>query len=218
MKKGTLWLGLGVICLGAAFFWGIHNEWEDHRAGVSSDAVYEELSEAIQAASASAVETTETDTESVSGEAVETAEETPLYELYPEISMPIINIDGYDYIGTLEVPSADIKLPVMDTWDYTRLKIAPCCYSGSVYTHDIVIAGHNYSTHFSPLKWMDEGTKVVFTDADGNEFDYRLSYKEVLEPTMVEDMVVGDGDWDMTLFTCTTGGRTRMALRFKLED
>ena len=35
--------------------------------------------------------------------------------------------------------------------------------------------------------------------------------QEILEPTMIEDLKAGN--WDLTLFTCTLGGRTRVTVR-----
>ncbi len=45
--------------------------------------------------------------------------------------MPTVLIGGYAYIGEIEIPSLQIRLPVMESWDYDRLKISPCRYSGS---------------------------------------------------------------------------------------
>ena len=47
-----------------------------------------------------------------------------------------VMVDGYDYIGTIIIPSLNIELPVMSTYDYDRLRIAPCRYYGSIYTDD----------------------------------------------------------------------------------
>ena len=43
-----------------------------------------------------------------------------------------ILIDGYNYIGIIEIPSINLKLPIISTFDYDRLKIAPCIYYGSI--------------------------------------------------------------------------------------
>lgn len=61
------------------------------------------------------------------------------------------NSNGYEYIGYLSIPSIGLALPVMKQWSYAGLKIAPGRYSGSLYTDDLVIAGHNYNRHFSPM-------------------------------------------------------------------
>ncbi len=99
----------------------------------------------------------------------------------------------------------------MSDWDYTKLKKAPCRYAGSAYHDDLVICAHNYRKHFSRIKWMNSGDAVNFTDTDGNVFHYAVADVEVLNPMATEAMT--SGDWDLTLFTCTTGGQTRFALR-----
>ena len=52
---------------------------------------------------------------------------------------------------------------------------------------------------------------VTDTDTDGNVFDYVVSELEILEPYAVSQMT--EGDWDLTLFTCTPGGQYRVTLR-----
>ena len=129
--------------------------------------------------------------------------------------MTVTAIDGWDYIGYLSIPSIGLALPVMSEWSYPGLKIAPGRYAGSVFTDDLVICGHNYARHFSPVKRLAAGTTVQFVDMDGREWDYTVSKVETLQPTQIEEMVgKADGDdWDLTLFTCTTGGSARCAVR-----
>jgi len=143
------------------------------------------------------------------------AGDLPLYVRYPKMDMPAVEIDGHRYIGRLEFPALELELPVMESWSYPNLKISPCRYSGSAYLGNLVIAAHNYRSHFSPVKQLPVGEEVYFTDMDGNVFHYEIAATEILEPTEIEKMIHGD-DWDMTLFTCTYGGRTRFALRCKL--
>ena len=40
---------------------------------------------------------------------------------------------------------------------------------------------------------------------------YKVDNVETLRSTQVEDMT--SGDWDMTLFTCTPGGKSRLTVR-----
>ena len=142
--------------------------------------------------------------------------ETPLFVQHPEMEMPESKIDGRYYIGMLEVPDKNLRLPVMSDWSEEDLKIAPCRYSGSVYSRDIVIAGHNYYRHFRPVKWLEEGTEVRFTDVDGNVFVYEVTGRETIGGSDVEGMLAGE--WDLTRFTCTTGGRCRIAVRCEIVE
>lgn len=123
-------------------------------------------------------------------------------------------IDGIKYIGVLEVPELSLQLPVMSHWSLAGLKIAPGRYKGSVYKRNIIIAGHNYRSHFSRLKTLDIGSKIWFIDVEGNRFEYKVSDIEIIKGTNVKQME--KGKWDMTLFTCTYGGQNRMALRCTL--
>lgn len=138
--------------------------------------------------------------------------------------MPTEEIDGNRYIGVLEIPSLNLSLPVMYNWNYTQLRISPCRYSGSYYTDDLVICGHNYRTHFSPLKSLRPGDEAVFVTVMGERLPYVVSNIETVRPTAIEEMIDNSGnspssnEWDMTLFTCTTGGRARFAVRLEHND
>ena len=126
--------------------------------------------------------------------------------------MPVVEIDGRDYIGTLSIPSLELELPILVAWDEEDSMIAPCRFSGSAYDDTMVIAGHNMRAHFSPIKSLTPGAEVLFTDVNGNVFTYVLTDVLTLQPEQVEEMVTGD-DWDLTLFTCNYGGSARVTLR-----
>ena len=74
-----------------------------------------------------------------------------------------------------------------------------------------VIAAHNYKTHFGRLKELRPGDEVRFTDTEGNAFRYTVAELETLGKYDVEEMAAGD--WDLTLFTCTYGGQSRVTVR-----
>ena len=48
-----------------------------------------------------------------------------------------------------------------------------------------------------------------------NAVTFRMVERETLEPTDLEGMEAGD--WDMTLYTCTVGGQSRVTVRFLRE-
>ena len=66
------------------------------------------------------------------------------------------------------------------------------------------------------LKNLKEGDLATFTDMDGNVFTYKMVEREMLLPTSIE--AVESGDWDLTLFTCTVGGQSRVMIRFEREE
>lgn len=193
-KKGYAWMLFGSVLIAGAVWLTAYNIWIERRAGQAADGVYVQL----LAEEAEAGET-----------------EVPMYVRYPDMEMPTVEVDGNLYIGTLEIPALELSLPVMSEWSYPKLKIAPCRYTGSAYQNNMVIAAHNYATHFGQLKNLTPGDSILFTDADGNLFSYQVGELEVLGPTDIEDMV--DSGWELTLFTCTYGGKTRLTVRCQLE-
>ena len=190
-KPGSLLMTLGVLLLAAAIGLTCYNIWDENRAQGSVTEILAKI-EPIPPTPAP-----------------ETA--TPLYVLHPEMEMPTYQIDGNRYIGVLSIPALELELPILDAWSDANAKLAPCRYRGSVYSEDLIIAGHNYRNHFGPLKNLDIGAEVRFTDADGNEFSYSVAEMEVLDGSAVEEMQAGD--WALTLFTCTYGGQERLTLR-----
>ena len=126
-------------------------------------------------------------------------------------AMTEAEIDGYSYIGCLSIPALELELPVMAEWDYARLKIAPCRYAGSTKTGDLVICAHNYARHFGTLSNLEAGDKVYFLDMDGILSSYEVVEVDILPPTALEEMT--GGAYDLTLFTCTYGGQSRVTVR-----
>ena len=204
-KKSAICTAIGCLLLAAALGITIYNILDNRRAGMAVKATAEQLEEIIPRNTPDDAEQTMPVAE----------EDIPDYVLNPEMDMPVVEIDGYDYIGTLELPTLGLTLPVMSDWDYPRLKIAPCRYAGSAYQGDLVIAAHNYTNHFGTLKNLKIGDRITFTDSDGNIFSYSVAEIETLDPYAVEDM--RSGDWALTLFTCTVGGQSRVTVRCELR-
>lgn len=193
-KVSSIFIITGLLLIAAALFLTGFNLYDEHRAERSVDHVLEQM------------KPQETP--------VLREGEIPDYLLNPDMEMPVENIDGRDYIGTLEIPSLDLVLPVLGNWNYPNLRVAPCRYTGSAYQGNLIIAAHNYPSHFGNLKHLQEGEMVRFTDVDGNRFTYQVVVRETLEPTAIDEMQSEeDGAWDLTLFTCTIGGQSRVTVR-----
>lgn len=128
-----------------------------------------------------------------------------------DTEMKVVDIDGYGYIGYLEIPELDLNLPVMSEWDYPRLKIAPCRYYGSTKTDNLVICAHNFRSHFGYVGKLNVDSTIIFTDMEGTKQMYTVTSVEILQPADV-DKVKDTGD-DLILYTCTYGGRTRVVIR-----
>ena len=125
--------------------------------------------------------------------------------------MKTTNIDGYDYIGWITIPSLNLELPIMSEHDYTRLNIAPCRYYGSIYTNDLIICAHSYETHFKNIDKLNQKDLVIITDITGEKYIYEVLEIEILKPTEVSEMI--NNEFDLTLYTCTNDGKNRITIR-----
>lgn len=124
--------------------------------------------------------------------------------------MRILNIDGYDYIGFISIPAIDIKLPVMNEWDYSRLKISPCRQFGSLKTDDLVIAAHNYEAHFGKFDKLEVGQEVEFREIGGHINKYKIVKIELLQPYNVNE--VKNSGMDLVLYTCNYSAEARITV------
>ena len=213
-KKGTFFITIGLLLLAAALLLTMYNVWDSNRAGVAAQETVQSLKTMLPSPGETASEPTEeTSAQKTTAPTEEAAppEQTQPPAPLPEGEMPTVELNGYDYIGVLEVASLQLSLPVMDQWDYEGLKISPCRFAGNLYTDDLVICAHNYAHHFTPLKTVPLGTEIRFTDAEGTVFTYAVASFDTVGPNDVERMI--HGDWDLTLFTCNTNGQTRCAIR-----
>ena len=190
----------GVLLIVASLFLTCYNIWEERRAETSAAVALGQILPEMPP-----VETPAALPEDMQ-EAV-----VPDYLLNPEMEMPTMEIDGQAYIGVLSIPALDLELPVIGEWSYPRLKIAPCRFEGSAYLDNLIIAAHNYRSHFGGLKNLLPGDEVAFTDVDGNVFRYTVAELETLGGNDLEELE--SGDWDLTLFTCTLGGKSRVTVR-----
>lgn len=213
-REGLLLITIGLLLIAAALFLVSYNLYDELRAEQSARQAVTQLDAYLPAEAAP-----EAPSDSAGDQEPLASDERtviPDYVLSPNMEMPVETINGIDFIGVLRIPALELELPVISEWNYPNLKTAPCRYSGSAYLNNLIICGHNYTSHFGTLKNLWEGDIATFTDMDGNVFTYKMVERETLNPTDIEGME--SGNWDLTLFTCTVGGQSRATIRFELEE
>ena len=198
-KQKTLGISLvvtGILCIAAAgILWGIQ-AYEETRAGKDTEILLAELNREMKIREDELIFDTVKAEEPVQGE------------------MPQIQWSGYNLMGVLGIPCLEMELPVMNTWDYDLVKIAPCRYSGSINGNDLILLAHNYKRHFGPLKRLEIGDVVNVTDVNGVITAYEVAKLETLEKTELDRLT--SSDYPLTLFTCTSGGQARLVIRCQL--
>ena len=203
-KFGISCIICGIILMVSALYLHCMNQEEDKQAKESAEAVMPNLVQQIQEQRAQE--------ESRQGENDSSLElQIPVALLTEEDKkMAEIEIEGNLYIGYLSIPNLNLELPIMSTWSYEQLNVAPCRYNGSIRGEDLVLMAHNYDSHFGRLSQLNLADQIQFTDVEGVTTWYEVVGKDILDPTAVSEMTAGD--FDLTLFTCTYGGENRITI------
>lgn len=181
-KIGKKLLIAGVICVAVALTFFTYNRITDYQASQFTSSVMVEIKDYI--------EKEKTDKK--------TGNSSVLFR-------------NYNFMGYIIIPKLNLTLPVMSDWNYDKLNVSPCRYSGSVLTGDLVIAAHNYSSHFGNLYRLEKGDEVTFTDIEGQEYKYEVVLTDTLNPVEVNKMT--SGEYAMSLFTCNWTGSARITIR-----
>ena len=188
-KSGVILISLGAVLILAALLLFLHNRSEDRRAGQEAESLLEDVRSSMAA----------------------NADPDPQEEPVEEIT--------YDYAGVIAIPDLSLELPVIDQWSYARLKVAPCRQSGAAADGDLVIAAHNYKSHFGYLDRLQPGASVIFTDMEGTVYRYAVEEVRRLEPEDAEDVSsVFSSEYPLVLYTCTPGGKARVAVFCRWDE
>lgn len=179
-------MGTGILLIAGALILTLYNVWVSRQAGQRAALALEQLERRAWAEARQGHEA-------------------------PKEPEEGIQIQGQSYIGVLSLPGLNLRLPIISQWSYDSLRTAPCRYGGTPYQGNLILAGHNYARHFGGIRSMKPGDRVSFTDLAGNRFDYQVAAEEILDPDQGEK--IWEGNWDLTLFTCTYGGQNRFVLR-----
>lgn len=199
-KAGIVLLAAGAALMLAALLLFFQNRREEAQAEAAAQEALAQLLSAMEAEpSAAADDPPQT---AAPGDADEAAA--------PLDGPDVLLIGGEEYLGVLSIPALELQLPVFNEWSYARLKKAPCRQFGAVETDDLVIAAHNYASHFGRLRQLSSGDSVLFTDALGAAAAYVVERVQVIEPTAIE--AVQKSGYPLTLYTCTKGGAARVAV------
>ena len=124
----------------------------------------------------------------------------------------------YTYESILSIPSLGIEYPVLSETGEELLKISINKFWGgspnSVGNYCIV--GHNYKSGkmFGKLSQMKSGDTIKLTDLSGKTLEYKVYDRYVVDPENVAcTSQITNGLKEVTLITCTNGGKQRLIIK-----
>lgn len=110
--------------------------------------------------------------------------------------MPVLALDGMDFVGILEFPLYDTVLPVCAQWD-TKL-LYPSCYTGSVYDGSLKIGATTQKGQFDFYREISVSDTLYFTDMTGNRYAYEVS--DIVYRNHADNETLSDNESELTIF------------------
>lgn len=138
-----------------------------------------------------------------------------LPDSYTSSQMPILQIDGQDFVGLIQAPDYGCKLPVYDRWDTGKLQDYPCRFTGSVYDSSLIIGGSGQTGQFDFFSRLDIGERITVTDMLGAEFCYRVARVDRADHAEAERLI--NEEFDLTLFARSPYALEYMIVRCTLS-
>ena len=201
MERLCLLLGSALVLAAVCLY--VYDRLEDARAGAEAASAVSQLRQSQSIAAESEAERPPESAENLPEEA-ETEPEPETASGAPAASA------AREYLGVLTIPVLGLELPVQTEWSTANLKVSPCRQCGSVAGGDLVIAAHNYKSHFGRLGSLSEGDEVRFTSQDGTEAVYAV--EKIAQVSPEEPEALREGGCPLVLYTCTPGGKARVAV------
>ena len=130
-------------------------------------------------------------------------------------SMPVLQLNGQDYLALLEVPSQNVCLPVAAGWDVNALSALPRHYFGSAYNNTLIIGGSDRAGQFDFCPKIDIGEAVTVTDMTGSRYTYRVT--KIQRASSVDAARLTQGNPGLTLFAKDSSTFDYIILRCQLS-
>lgn len=125
--------------------------------------------------------------------------------------MPVLEIDGKDYICLIEVPDGDIRFPVLSVKTGKRPNTAPYRYGGTVSDGSLIIGGMQPDF----LSYIETGSTVVLTDMNGSCYTYTVTGIENADKI---SETLSAGEDGLVLFSANKWRPGYMAIRCRFSQ
>jgi len=117
---------------------------------------------------------------------------------YTDARMPVLQLEGEDFSGLIEVPAFGVALPLGSSWNSHKLNSYPCCFWGSVYDNSLIVGGSGQKDQFAFCRSLDLGDKIRITDMTGVQFSYEVTRIDRRKHADMETFLESEGH--LTLF------------------
>ncbi len=131
-------------------------------------------------------------------------------------AMPMLEINGKNLIGILEVPAYQAQLPLGAEWDVSEVASFPCRYMGSVYENSLIVGGSDNEGQLDFMQTITGGDIVKITDVTGRRYTYVVTRIEKTSDVSTENLRTDEAD--LTLFARNSYGWDYTVVRCDLQN
>lgn len=133
-------------------------------------------------------------------------------------SIPYIEYDGYQVIGTVKIDKIGIEYPILveSTAESLEKSITRVGNGKVNEIGNLSLAGHNYidGSMFGKIDELEIGDEINILDLHGNEITYDIFNIYITNPNDVNVLEARENDKrEVTLITCTNGNKNRLIIK-----
>jgi signal peptidase I len=136
-----------------------------------------------------------------------------------------ISVNNRQVIGVIEIPSINLKYPVIEYENESSLNVSIAKYSGPMLneTGNVVLVGHRSARggqlFFTKIDKLREGDIVKITDKNGQSLDYTVKSYSVHSPDDLSVLKAAEGNRkELTLISCSADFKDRYVVKLVAED
>lgn len=88
-------------------------------------------------------------------------------------AMPVLSVDGTDFVGLIEMPRYGSALPVSASWG--KSSRYPCRFDGSIYDGSLQVGATTQKGQYDFYRELSVGDTVIYTDMEGNRYTLEIT-------------------------------------------
>ena len=129
---------------------------------------------------------------------------------------------GYKVVGIIEIPSINIKYPILNKTNDNSMEYSITKFSGGEVNEigNFVVAGHNYlnGTMFGKVDQLKIGDEIKLTNLYNNTLTYEIFDIYSTDPNDTSILESSkEGTKEVTLITCTKGQINRLITKARAK-
>ena len=128
------------------------------------------------------------------------------------------NIKGHKVVGIIKIPKVKLEYPILETTTEETLNLSITKFWGNEINEigNVTLAGHNNlsGVMFGKIRKLEKGDIIELTDIQNTTLKYEVFKTYIIDPNDISCILpVKEDVREVTLITCTTGGKERFIVK-----